>query len=175
MHAGPPLPTRKPRYHKHSKAVEVRKLLGKAWDECFKFAFVRNPWDLMVSCYHWWLNYAEEFPALDADVARIRAMGSFPVFLKSKYGQEMINEHHGRDMVDWIAEEGEIIVDFVGRYESLDADWAKVCRALRVSPVPLGRENQFRRAHYREFYDEESKQLVSQRFSRSIDLFDYSF
>jgi len=77
LHTQRSLPVGKPKYHKHAKAATVREVLGPAWNECFKFAFIRNPWDLMLSSYHWWLTYAEIFPALHKDVARIREMGSF--------------------------------------------------------------------------------------------------
>jgi len=127
LHAQRSLPVGKPKYHKHAKAATVREVLGPAWNECFKFAFIRNPWDLMVSSYHWWLTYAEIFPALHKDVARIREMGSFSVFIRSEFGGSMLNEHHGRDLTEWISDGNEIIVDFVGRYENLDEDWSKVC------------------------------------------------
>jgi Sulfotransferase family len=77
LHAQRSLPVGKPRYHKHAKATKVREVLGPAWDECFKFAFIRNPWDLMVSSYHWWLTYAELYPALHADVARFEKWALF--------------------------------------------------------------------------------------------------
>ena len=70
----------------------MREVLGPAWNECFKFAFIRNPWDLMVSSYHWWLTYAEIFPALHKDVAQIREMGSFSVFIRSEFDRELIRD-----------------------------------------------------------------------------------
>ena len=175
MHAHRSFQVGKPKYHKHAKAPKVREVLGPAWNECFKFAFIRNPWDLMVSSYHWWLTYAEIFPALHKDIARIREMGSFSVFIRSEFGRSMLNEHHGGDLTEWISDGDEIIVDFVGRYENLNEDWTKVCRALQVSALPLGRENQVVRQDYRIFYDDESRELVANRFARTIELFDYRF
>jgi len=129
----------------------------------------------MVSSYHWWITHAYEFTSLAADITRIKAMGSFSAFIRSEYGQQMINEHYGRDQVDWVSYKGEIIVDFVGRYENLDEDWAKVCKALGVASVELGKENRVLRENYRAFYDEGTKQLVADRFARTIDLFGYDF
>ena len=165
----------KPKYHKHAKAANVREVLGPAWNECFKFAFIRNPWDLMVSSYHWWLTYAEIFPALHKDVARVREMGTFSVFIRSEFGRSTLNEHHGGDLTEWISDGDGIIVDFVGRYENLNEDWSKICRTLQVPALPLGRENQVARQDYRVFYDNESRELVANRFARTIELFGYRF
>jgi hypothetical protein len=175
LHAQRSLPVGKSKYHKHSKAVKVREVLGPAWNECFKFAFIRNPWDLMVSSYHWWLTYAEIFPALHQDVARVRGMDTFDVFIRSEFGRSMLNEHRGGDLTEWISDRDKIIVDFVGRYENLNEDWSKVCRILQVPVIQLGRENQVIRRDYRVFYDDKSKELVANRFARTIELFGYRF
>jgi hypothetical protein len=129
----------------------------------------------MVSSYHWWLTYAEIFPALHKDIAQVRGMGSFSVFIRSEFGRSMLNEHHGRDLTEWISDCDKIIVDFVGRYENLNEDWSKVCRTLQVPVLPLGRENQVIRQDYKVFYDDESRELVANRFARTIELFDYRF
>ncbi len=41
-------------YRRHSPLISVRRRVGQTlWDTYFKFAVVRNPWDLVVSQYHW--------------------------------------------------------------------------------------------------------------------------
>ena len=36
----------------HLKGIDVKKIIGpEKYDRCFKFCFVRNPWDLLVSFY----------------------------------------------------------------------------------------------------------------------------
>jgi hypothetical protein len=163
------------KYHKHSKALDVRRILGPTWNERFTFSFVRNPWDLMVSCYHWWVEYAPRFPRLADQAAEVRALGDFATFLASPYGSSMVNEQSGRDLLEWISEENKIMVDFVGRYESLDDDWLRVCQRLKVEPVPLTHENRVARAHYRSFYDEKSRGRIAERFARTIEHFGYEF
>jgi len=162
-------------YHKHSKASDVRRILGPAWDQAFKFSFVRNPWDLMVSSYHWWLTRACNFPSLGPHASKIRQMGSFSSFIRSDYGLRMINEQDGRDLLDWLCEDGKLIVDFVGKYETLEEDWRQICTELGVVPITLTTENRVRREPYRVFYDETSRRLVADRFARTIERFGYEF
>jgi hypothetical protein len=87
----------------------------------------------------------------------------------------MINEQHGGDLLEWISEDGKIVVDLVGRFENLDRDWTRICEALGVDHVSLSRENPGTRGDYRSFYDETSKRLIAERFHRSIELFGYEF
>lgn len=169
------LPLDERKYHKHSKASDVRKTLGSAWDKCFTFSFVRNPWDLMVSSYHWWLNVASQFSPLVEHATKVKALPDFAAFIRSPYGSDMINEQPGHDLLDWISADDKIIVDLVGRYETLDDDWGRVCEALKVEPVALTRENRVDREDYRSFYNDETRQLVAKRFARSIQRFDYEF
>jgi hypothetical protein len=88
---------------------------------------------------------------------------------------KMINEQPGRDLLDWIGDGSKVEIDFVGRYENLDNEWEKICKALHVAPIALGRENRVPRADYRSFYDEASRELIAERFARSIALFGYQF
>jgi hypothetical protein len=169
------LPVDPKRYHKHSKACDVRRILGPIWDQSFKFSMIRNPWDLMVSSYHWWLTHAARYRSLAVQTAQVREMGSFAKFMQSKFGTKMINEQPGEELLDWISDDHKITVDLVGRYETLDQDWIRICEKLGVEHIPLGRENRVARADYQSFYDEASKRSVAERFSKTIELFGYEF
>jgi hypothetical protein len=78
-------------------------------------------------------------------------------------------------MLDWITEDENIVLDFIGRYESLDTDWLRIYQRLGVKPVALTMENRIPRADYPSFYDSTSKQLVAERFRRTIQMFGYEF
>lgn len=70
------------KFGKHAKALDVRAAVGdKTWEECFTFVFVRNPWDLMVSSYNWWLQKAGKWEKLSKTIEEIRSLKTFPAFI----------------------------------------------------------------------------------------------
>ena len=170
---------RSQKIHKHTRAAEIRRVVGDdVWSRYFVFAFVRNPWDLMASSYRWWLEKADRFPELAEHRQAIGEMEGFSAFLKSHYGREWINEFQG-NMLDWLEgegrDEGRIIVDFVGRVETIDADWRTICERGNLPFRPLPHENITQRGSYRDLYDDEARALVAERFAREIARFGYEF
>ncbi len=164
------------KYPKHATAVEVKGVVGDPmWEEYFSFAFVRNPWDLMVSSYGWWLQKAHKWEKFHLNVREIEQMGSFAAFMHSRYGRRMLNRSEG-SIFDWISEDGKIIVDFVGRFECLQEDWDKVCEQIGAPRSQLAHMNRTeRKASYREYYSAETRQIVADRFHKTIEMFGYEF
>jgi hypothetical protein len=160
---------------KHAKARELRRILGRRrWDDYFSFAIVRNPWDLMVSCYEWWLQKADRYPHIRAQAEEVRKLGSFEAFLRSPWGMERINQFNG-NIEDWYMDGDEQIVDFIARFENLEADWPVICQRIGVEPFAISHENRTDRRDYRTYYTAETRDLVSRRFARFIERFGYEF
>ncbi len=165
-----------PKVEKHAKAIKIKQKVGNTlWDNYFTFSFIRNPWDLMVSSYKWWLQKAHMWPHLAQDIKYIKNMDGFKTFLKSPYGTNMINEHQGTIM-DWLTDEKDtVIVDYVGKFETLEKDFRKICKKLAINEPALPRINVTNRYDYRNYYDYESRQWITERFSKTIEQFGYTF
>jgi hypothetical protein len=164
-----------PRISKHAKAREIRDVLGDdMWETYFTFTFVRNPWDLMVSSYKWWLQKAYIWPHLKRRIDVIKGL-SFPQFIRTEFGMKMINEHYG-DMYDWLVdEEGRVIVDHVGKYEHLQEEFTMIGQKIGLKRFKLPQVNITHRDHYRAYYDDATRELVARRFIKTIEAFDYKF
>jgi hypothetical protein len=168
-------PRRYVRLRTHARAFEYRLALGEQrWRDYFSFAVVRNPFDLMVSSYFWWLEKSHKFRKLRGTRQRVRAMSDFGEFVRSDLGRGYINEYRG-DIFDWISLDGEIIVDHVARVETLADDWRVICDRVGVPAAELPRENTTTRGDYRRYYDDQTAELVAARFHRTIDRFGYRF
>lgn len=153
----PPLPV-KP--FNHMPARGVREVVGEdVWGEYYRFAIERNPWDLVVSQYYWRFRN-EEAPPFEEFVRR-------PVVQKLADKNARIYRLRG-----------EIAVDRVLRFESLDADLAEVWRDRGLPGEPgLPRAKSYSRPErsYRELYTDETRDLVGGLFAGVIADLGYEF
>ncbi len=130
----------------------------------FKFAFVRNPWDRLVSRYHFLLRSTDR-----SDHARIKAMKNFDEYLRWEIARDKFYQHTYVCGAD-----GKLIVDFVGYYERLEEDFAKVCARLGVKES-LPKANTSKHDDYRNYYTPDLRELVAGHYRRDIELFQYEF
>ncbi len=146
---------------------------GWEWSRSFTFSFVRNPWDRLVSAYHFWRPDRELRTRGSHSDWDPRAPLSF-----GEWVQALVDRGRPEDrrlLLQWpmlCDEDGELLVDFVGRYERLDEDWQRV--AARIGPLarlPVTHRTTHR--HYSAAYDEATARLVAEACRRDIALFGY--
>ena len=145
-------------------------------DNYFKFCFVRNPWDLMVSSYNWWIRDPKGQPR-KRKIQNIIMQMSFGDFIKSEYSNQ-VNEvkHLGMGQhYSFTDDDGNILVDFIGRFENLQEDFNIVCDKIGIPRQQLPHANKTKHKHYTEYYDEETKQIVAEKYAKDIEYFNYKF
>lgn len=142
----------------------------------FKFAFVRNPWDRLVSTYAFLRDGGMN--EIDRTWARehLAAYADFDDFVRRGLALEAVRSWvHFRPQTDFICDgEGKLLMDFVGRYERLDQDFAVVAKRLH-RPVALPVINASRRSAYADYYTPETRDLVGRFYGADIAAFDYGF
>lgn len=169
--SGHRLATKLPR---HAKAIAAQELLPREFfDSLFKFAFVRNPWDLQVSSFH---HLRRERPRL------LGEHQGFEDFLRWKLDPQRPYQYHIDTSIalqsDYLVDlHGRVIVDFVGRYERLHEDFACACARIGIpTPVlPHARQARDRDRDYRGYYNDATAELVARHCARDIDLLGYRF
>ncbi|HAX74508.1 MAG TPA: sulfotransferase [Cyanobacteria bacterium UBA11372] len=156
----------------HAKAREVKKeLTEEVYNNFYKFAFVRNPWDWQVSYYHFILketsHIRHEF---------VKSMSGFDEYLewvintKNPYPKGTT-----KFQKDTIADyDGKLIVDFVGRYETLLQDFQYICKVLNLD-ASLPHLNSSSHRDYRSYYNNKTRRIVEEYFQEDIELFGYTF
>ncbi len=158
---------------RHAKAITAQEMLPRPfYDDLFKFAFVRNPWDLQVSSYH---HIRRERPHL------LQPNEDFEQFLHRKLNPERPWQYHIDTSItlqtDYLNDQhGKRIVDFVGHYERLQADFDICCEriGIRTTELPARRKAKDR-DEYRKYYNNTTKALVAHHFANDIEQLGYQF
>ncbi len=132
----------------------------------FSFAVVRNPWDRFVSLYHYFatMTPAHRWYVPNARIADdVQRIGSFSEFCRTFHGWRHRDNLHFQPQCRWIADaDGKLLVDFVARFEQLQADFARVCRRLDTPAVELPMLNGSRHGPFRDYYDDQSRDIVAE-------------
>ena len=178
---------------RHNTALQYLTHFADIWGKYYSFAFVRNPWDRVLSLYLYrrqnlrreaevsltftqWLARSAEYVRSGDNLALNRAFAP-------RYGVGTVVKD---DLEGWRVkfdstlhmltdENGELIVDFVGRYERLQQDFDTVCARIGIEPRVLPILNRTEHRPYWTYYDEESERIVAELFHRDIVQFSYAF
>ena len=79
--------------------------------------------------------------------------------------------HQSSDLCD---AHGRILVNYVGKFETLVSDFTEITTRIGVQVV-LPHENKSVHRDYRSYYDNELRELVSRFCARDLELFGYDF
>jgi hypothetical protein len=169
--------------HKHRTALELPSLYGEeVWASSFKFTFVRNPWDRLVS---WWSMIDAMRPNLAA--GQVNEFQRFVLTRAATFGEFLTNcdaviaDHDGdkhifRNQLHYLTgPQGELLVDFVGRFERLAEDTGAVAKRLGLPPTQLPHLNRSAHRPYTEYYSPPLRDLVAERYASDIAAFGYRF
>ena len=158
-------------FSEHAPARKVQACLPpEVYARLYKFAFVRNPWDRLVSRHAYLLRKKEH--ALSRTV---NELGGFDAYLKWELSRGPRNGGM-RHQADYVTgADGRLTVDFVGYFERLADDFAEVCRKIGVPASLPPPKAHAPREDYRSFYTEETRDMVARAYARDIELFGYTF
>jgi hypothetical protein len=141
----------------------VGKRYKKEWQQYYKFTIERNPWDKVVSLYHWQLKTEPQH--------QITTFDDYILNRKKLYNKK-----------DWqlYTKDSIPVVDFIIRYENINEDFATVCKSLNIpynnELNKINLKSSIRKnKSYRDFYNTRTKNIISNVFKKEIEYFNYEF
>jgi hypothetical protein len=154
----------------HLLARQIRTVVGadtfNAW---FRFSIVRNPWDKAISQYAYmrgrpdlrqYVGMAEDAPFAEylARISEIEHVQWMPQ-------HAFIQDTDGNDLID-----------FIGRFETLEADTRRIFLRLGIDCPTLPHINASARAgDYRSYFDAGTRAAVARMYAADIERFAYRF
>lgn len=150
-------------YLSHHEPLTAEKAL--LYKNYFKFAFVRNSWARIASAYHGWSERCK------------KSLEVFPYDNFTEYVHDIVNGKSiiSKPQIEFISENNEILVNFIGRYERLEDDFIIICETLGLKDLKLKRLGYFGDYDYREMYNTKTKKLIGDYFLDDIIFFKYNF
>ena len=142
----------------------------KLYRDYFKFAFVRNPWDRLVSCWGSKVVDRNFFKLSDEEYEKMQTFESFVEYV-SGLDIEKCDPH--------LRLQSRLIdldhIDYLGRFETFDDDYPFICRKLGISTDGLEHRNKSSREDFRNYYDHKLRDKVYQIYQRDIQIFGYQY
>jgi len=144
----------------------------------YKMAFVRNPWDRVVSGYK--EKIRESFDKSFSDGV-FKAWKQYGIHKDTTFAEfvhiisklkDTVSENHFRSQHTFIKG---IKLDFMGRLENMNTDIHFLCKKFNVNDFEIPNLLKIERRPYREYYDRKLKKLVAERYKEDIKLYNYTF
>jgi Sulfotransferase family len=164
----------------HYTIAQYRMMFSKEeFDSFFKFTFVRNPWDRVISAYYYLKDGGRIMNDRRMSERFIQPHATFRDFVLNFVTEANIaGAIHFRPQYEFIcmSEARPPEVDFIGRFEQLADDFEMVRTRLGLAHgLASSNRGRSRPASYRDSYDGEMIDRVARVYRRDIELFGYDF
>lgn len=169
---------KKPGHAKHLSALQLKYILGaEEFERCTKFSVVRNPWARMVSRYYF--THAESEPSLleklQRGTSRRFHKKAFEPWIENIWAKQKSGQRKNSQLAKLVDLDGQLLVDYVGRLEDVQATLDWVSQQVGVEPMPMPYVNGTRKGHYSQFYNQATKEMVAEICQLDIEYFGYQY
>jgi chondroitin 4-sulfotransferase 11 len=179
--------------------------LIKNYNDYFKFTFCRNPYCRLVSLYTFFNYHNKfDFKKFTKLVGEFLDTAPEKVFKKVPYNTSalrcVMNPSKGKpgagsyDFTNeiqyplgelgggnsayhflpqyYFVSEG---IDFIGKVENIQQDFDTICNKVGIPHKQLPHAYKTKHKHYTEYYDDETREIVAEKYAKDIEYFGYEF
>jgi hypothetical protein len=160
-------------YYSHPRIRKYNKVKNKNLNY-FVFTFVRNPFSRILSAFNYLKN-----GGVNIQDRRIRNRYKldeidFKTFVKNNIKNDSINTDHFKPQLHYLDYDVKKI-NFIGKFENLHEDFNTICDKIGIPRQELPHKNKSKHKHYTEYYDDETREIVAEKYAMDIEYFDYRF
>lgn len=171
-------------FRKHTTLVTIKNIIGEdKFNEYYKFSFVRNPWDRLLSLYNWGvhichLHFADDVYERDQIPIKMWRNTDFltwgkDIFFKMKLFQK---RKHWGPQLPFLMKDSHLLVDYIGKFEEIESSFRNILKILGFNVnLPHIYASPVHAKGYNFFYDDELKCMTESLFKEDIEYFNYSY
>jgi hypothetical protein len=144
------------------------------WKTAFKFSFVRNPFDWVVSLY--------EFIRNNSNHPNYNEVKDFDFEQFCVWNVNCINNKKNNPdgnfntLTEFLFDGSQLLVDFIGKLENYNEDSKKIFNRLGIPESSISYINKTERdSDYKKYYNDESKRIITDAFYYDLVNFNYKF
>jgi len=155
----------------HKTVKDKIKELGQSeWRKRYSFAVVRNPWDKVVSHYHYRVQTNQTMMG-DGHI-------SFAEWVEAAYGDRDPRYYDQPLMFapqsEWLDDgAGKVAVNKILRFENLTDEFNELAKYLKIKRRLPHIKKSNRSKNYKDYYNDRTYEIVRKRFARDIENFGY--
>ncbi|EHT7405588.1 sulfotransferase family 2 domain-containing protein, partial [Campylobacter coli] len=160
----------------HVKASDYVKFDKDKFESYFSFGFVRNPFDRVVSAYHYLKNDSPD--PCDIKWGRLHINNlTFEEFIlrlqDEEFKEKILLKNHFSFQYKYLCDENmNILVNFVGKFEQLNSDFKKILNIL-YREDSLVHINKSKHLNYRDYYNSQTYKIIREIYRYDFEIFDY--
>jgi hypothetical protein len=171
----------KDRVKRHAYPKDYKNIFPKEWKEYFKFTFVRNPWDRVVSA---WTRSRGSRNYLVEDKKNIHddkwfsqnIRNSFNAFIENELNNVLVSGHF-IPQSKWLLKSNKkpYKYNFIGRFEYFERDLGILLDNLDIDYSQIPVMNVSNKRPYIEYYNNKTLKIVKELYKEEIEYLGYEY
>lgn len=155
------------RYYPHMPIWLIQKRLPeRVFNEYFKFCVIRNPYDLLISAFHWENKNIQETNIKD----------KFLEFIYSIKNTEL-KDHGTYNMNNICSKDGDkVLTDKIINFDTLNHELSDVFKKLKIpfnGKLDIFKKKSTIKFNYDKYFNKEIINFVNEKYWREIEMFNY--